>query len=194
MSDPPRLIMFGPPGAGKGTQAAILSQWLGAPHISTGEVLRREISEATELGKQAESYVKDGALVPDNLLVSIVRERLVGSSAVGWILDGFPRTISQARFLSPVLSEIGQPLSLVICLDVPRPVVVDRLIERQAKEGREDDSEATILRRLDVYESQTLPVLKLYDDEGKLVRVDGNRPLEEVTVELKECLQIHLAL
>ncbi len=186
--------MFGPPGAGKGTQAGMLAEWLSVPHISTGEVLRKEISESTELGERAKSYVESGALVPDDLLISMVKERLTSAGSAGWILDGFPRTIAQARFLGPALVEINQPLSAVIFLDVPRQTAVSRLLHRSQIEGRKDDTEATVRKRLDVYESQTLPVLEFYDSEGKLVKIDGDRQLEEVASDLKECLQSRLSL
>lgn len=187
MSQGTRLIFLGPPGAGKGTQAEVLAEALSIPHISTGEILRQSIRDQTTLGKQAKSFVDQGDLVPDSLILDLIRERLQQDDAkTGWILDGFPRNVAQAEFLSTLLSELNQSCDVVLNLEVPDTVLVQRLLGR----GRKDDNETTISRRLEVYREQTAPVIKFYQDNGSLKSVDGDRPMEEVTAALKNCISV----
>lgn len=181
-----RLIFLGPPGAGKGTQADLLAHSLSIPHISTGEILRNAVAHKTDLGLKAQAYMDAGELVPDQLILDMVRDRLTQSDAKpGWILDGFPRNVSQAEFLDALLGEINQSYDCVINLDVPDEVLVLRLLSR----GRKDDSEDVIRNRLEVYRSQTAPLIGLYNDRSQLVSVNGSQPIESVTQELKTIVQ-----
>ncbi len=176
------LIFLGPPGSGKGTQAQILAANLQIPHISTGEILRKAIAEGTPLGKQAKGYVDQGDLVPDELLLDLIKERLNQADAQnGWILDGFPRTVNQAIFLDRLLAEIGDFSDCVVNLEVPEAVLIQRLLSR----GRQDDTEETIRHRLEVYHSQTAPVINYYQGRGQINAVDGNRPPAEISDSLK---------
>lgn len=178
-----RLIFLGPPGAGKGTQAQLLAELCTAPHISTGDILRTAVADKTELGQKAHSFMERGELVPDELMLGLVRDRLkqLGEGS-GWILDGFPRTVLQAEFLDSLLVDIGQPLTSVVNLDVPDEVLVTRLLAR----GRSDDNEAVIRNRLQVYRDQTLPLIQYYQSRDQLLSVDGDQPIETVTHILKD--------
>jgi adenylate kinase len=178
-----KIIFLGPPGAGKGTQAQRLAESLEIPHISTGEILRNAIAQATPLGQKAQSYVEKGELVPDNLLLDLVRDRLKQPDAQkGWILDGFPRNVSQAAFLETLLQELNQTLNYALNLEVPDEVLINRLLER----GRQDDNADTIQRRLEVYRNETEPVIEFYQERSCLRAIDGNRSVEEVTESLKK--------
>ncbi|MDZ7958217.1 MAG: adenylate kinase [Aulosira sp. DedQUE10] len=173
-----QLIFLGPPGAGKGTQSQKLAQSLQIPHISTGDILRQAMKDQTPLGIKAQSYVDSGDLVPDQLVQDLVQERLGQPDAQsGWILDGFPRKVTQAAFLQELLATINQAGERVVNLDVPDDVVVARLLAR----GRKDDSEEVIRRRLEVYRSETSPLIDYYRDRQKLLTVNGNQSQEEVT-------------
>jgi adenylate kinase len=177
-----RLIFLGPPGAGKGTQAKALAEHWNIPHISTGEILRQGLQEQTPLGIKAQSYMDRGELVPDILVQEMVQERLNQPDAQhGWILDGFPRTVNQAVFLEGLLVKLDQSGEMVVSLEVPDDVVVARLLAR----GRKDDSEDVIRRRLEVYRSETAPLINHYHERQKLLKVNGNQSLEEVTTELE---------
>lgn len=183
-----RLIFLGPPGAGKGTQAQWLSEKFDIPHISTGDILRSAVADSTELGLKAQSYMDKGELVPDELMVGLIRERLAQlPDSSGWILDGFPRTVVQASFLDQLLHEIGQLYNCVISLDVPDDVLVTRLLAR----GRSDDTEATIRHRLEVYRQQTVPLIDFYKERKSLVEVDGNQPVNQVSATLQETVETH---
>ncbi|MBW4670770.1 MAG: adenylate kinase [Cyanomargarita calcarea GSE-NOS-MK-12-04C] len=177
-----RLIFLGPPGAGKGTQAKALAEHLNIPHISTGEILRQALQDQTPLGIKAQSYMDRGELVPDILVQEMVQERLNQPDAQhGWILDGFPRTVNQAVFLEKLLVKLDQSGEMVVSLEVPDDVVVARLLAR----GRKDDSEDVIRRRLEVYRFETAPLINHYHEQQKLLKVNGNQSLEEVTTELE---------
>ncbi|ABA20334.1 Adenylate kinase [Trichormus variabilis ATCC 29413] len=180
-----RLIFLGPPGAGKGTQAQILAEHLHIPHISTGDILRQAMKEQTPLGIKAQSYVDSGELVPDQLVQDLVEERLEQADAKsGWILDGFPRKVTQAAFLEELLQKTGQGGERVVNLDAPDDVVVTRLLSR----GRKDDTEEVIRRRLEIYRNDTAPLIDYYSDRQKLLTINGDQSQEEVTHELKETL------
>jgi adenylate kinase len=180
---PTGVIFLGPPGSGKGTQAEILAELLDIPHISTGEILRSAIANATPLGQKAKSYMDQGELVPNDLILNLVRERLhLSDTQNGWILDGFPRSVPQATFLEQLLGEINHTSPCVIDLEVPDEILITRLLSR----GRQDDTEETIRRRLEVYQEQTAPVTEYYRQKGTLHLVDGNRLPEEVTQALKD--------
>lgn len=185
-----RLIFLGPPGAGKGTQAHLIAQEQEIPHISTGEILRDAVKRQTELGQKAQSYMNKGELVPDPLIIQMVRDRLTQNDVkAGWILDGFPRTASQATFLDELLQDINQSCDRVVNFDVPDEVLVRRLLERSVKEGRQDDTEEVIRRRLEVYRQQTAPLIDFYRERNQLVSVNGDQPVEAVTVELHHAIQ-----
>jgi len=178
-----QLIFVGPPGAGKGTQALIIAEFFHIPHISTGDILRAAVSEKTPLGEKAQSYMDRGELVPDQLLLEIVEERLKNPDAQdGWILDGFPRTVPQAEFFDKHLAKKGLGNVRVVNLDVPDDILVTRLLAR----GRKDDTEETIRRRLEVYRDQTSPLINYYRDQ--LITIDGDRAMEDVTETLKKAL------
>jgi adenylate kinase len=188
-----QLIFMGPPGAGKGTQAQILAALWKIPHISTGDILRACVVAKTALGLKAKAYMDAGELVPDELLMDIVQERMNQPDAsAGWILDGFPRTVAQAAFFDKLLCEVGAGKSTsgkdcdlrAVNLDVPDNILVARLLSR----GRQDDNEETIRRRLQVYREQTEPLIEFYSARQQLVAVDGDRQMEEVTAELQKAL------
>ncbi|MBE9094526.1 adenylate kinase [Tychonema sp. LEGE 07203] len=187
-----QLIFMGPPGAGKGTQAQLLAALWKIPHISTGDILRACVVAKTALGLQAKAYMDAGELVPDQLLMDIIQERMDQPDATaGWILDGFPRTVAQAAFFDTLLCDIGTGGKSgkdcdirAVNLDVPDNVLVTRLLSR----GRQDDNEETIRRRLQVYREQTEPLIEFYSDREQLVAVDGDRDMELVTAELQQAL------
>jgi adenylate kinase len=175
-----RLIFLGPPGAGKGTQASLLSEKINVPHISTGDILRAAVSQGTDLGQKAQSYMDRGDLVPDELILEMIEERLGQEDceqAQGWILDGFPRNLSQAEFLSKLLEEINQVPDYAVNFKVEEEKLVTRLMNR----GRKDDNEETIRNRLVVYEQQTAPVTDFYRQREQLFEVDGGLELEAVS-------------
>ncbi len=174
---------FRTPGAGKGTQAKTLADHWKVPHISTGDILRSAIKEQTPLGVKAKSFVDSGQLVPCELVQDMVEERLQkADTSSGWILDGFPRTVEQAAFLDNLLKKMNLGGAMVINLDVPDDVVVGRLLER----GRRDDTESVIRRRLEVYRSETTPLIDYYGDRQQLVVINGNQSPSVVTSNLKD--------
>jgi len=178
-----KIIFLGPPGAGKGTQAKLLADLLHIPHISTGDILRNAIAAHTPLGQKAQSYVDKGELVPDDLLLDLIRDRLQQTDATsGWILDGFPRNVSQASFLNELLQELNQSGICAVNLEVPDEVLITRMLGR----GRKDDNQETIRRRLEVYRNETAPVISFYSEREALKAIDGDRPMEEVTESLKQ--------
>ncbi|MCW6035133.1 adenylate kinase [Spirulina subsalsa FACHB-351] len=188
-----RIIFLGPPGSGKGTQAKILAHSMDIPHISTGEILRRAVAEETSLGKKVKDFLEQGDLVPDSLLVDLIRERLNSEDAdEGWILDGFPRTIAQANFLEELLQEFQETRKVVFNLEVPEPVLVERLLHRAQEEGRADDTEETIRHRLQVYHDLTEAVIDYYHEheDHDLYSVNGDRLPEEVAKSLNEIVMV----
>lgn len=182
----PRLILLGAPGAGKGTQAQSLAQDLQIPHISTGDILREARKQQTPLGLEAQSYMERGELVPDQLVIEMVRERLTQADTVnGWMLDGFPRNLTQAGFLESLLQDLDQRYDRVIYFEIPDEVLVERLLSR----GRQDDTEEVIRRRLQIYHEQTTPLIHYYRDHQKLSAVNGNQSIETVTQDIKTQLE-----
>lgn len=179
-----RIVLVGPPGAGKGTQAVIISGRLGVPHISTGELFRAHAERATELGMAAKTYMDRGDLVPDEVTNEMVHQRLQDpDAATGFLLDGFPRTVTQADVLAGYLAEQDAVLDAVLEFQVPEDVVLERLLAR----GRADDSADVIHNRFEVYRSETAPLLVYYADE--LVQVDAVGTVEEVTARALKALQ-----
>ncbi len=180
-----RVVFMGPPGAGKGTQASLLAATLGVPHISTGDIFRANVAEGTELGRQAQRYMDAGEYVPDSVTNGMVRDRLTYDDCrLGFLLDGYPRTVEQVAELDAMLRSAGQHLDLVVELTVDIDEVVARLVKRAMDQGRSDDTEEVIRRRLEVYAEQTAPLIETYSDRGLLVRVDGMGLIEEVTERL----------
>lgn len=188
-----RLIMVGPPGAGKGTQAKVLAEKLGIPTISTGSIFRTHISQGTELGKLAASYIDGGNLVPDEVTDALVKDRLSQDDvANGFILDGYPRNVHQVEALDGILATLGVTLDGVVELDIPDDAIVGRLLHRAELENRADDTEEVIRHRIEVYHQETAPLIDVYAQRGKLLKVDGTGTIEEVlenlVISLKEFL------
>lgn len=176
-----RLLIVGPPGAGKGTQAKRIAEHYSIPAISTGDIFRKNVAEGTELGKQVESIMAAGEYVPDELTNELVRSRLNEPDVErGFLLDGYPRTIEQVRELDSILDEKSRPLQRVLELVVDVDEVVERLLKRAQIEGRADDTEEVIRNRMKVYDAQTSPLTRLYDERGLLVKVDGLGDVDEV--------------
>ncbi|MBW9213911.1 adenylate kinase [Mumia sp. zg.B53] len=184
-----RLLFMGPPGAGKGTQATLLAEKLGIPQISTGDIFRANVSEGTELGVVAKTYMDKGEYVPDEVTNAMVRDRLTWDDAhAGFLLDGYPRTVDQVHTLDGILAELGEKLDAVVELVVEREELIARLLKRAETSGRTDDTEDVVRHRQEVYEAQTSPLLALYADRGLLVRVDGLGAVDEVQGRILDAL------
>ncbi len=184
------IILIGPPGAGKGTQAKMLEQSLGLPQVSTGDLFRYNLKNETELGKLARTYMDQGELVPDAVTVAMVSDRLAHADAAGGaILDGFPRTQAQADALEQLLEQLGGRITVVPNLVVDGEELVQRLIARAQIEGRADDTEDTIRTRMRVYEEQTKPLLHYYQQRGLVVNVDGLQSREAVQQDLRRIIE-----
>jgi adenylate kinase len=210
------IVMLGPPGAGKGTQAEILAQKLGLVHVSSGDLFRENLSNQTDLGKLAQTYMTKGELVPDDVTIAMVKERLSRPDcAKGAVLDGFPRTPAQAEALNKILAEMNAKVDLVPLISVPNDVLVERLSGRwMSKSGRvyhalynppkvkwvddidgtplyqrEDDKPETVQRRIDVYYEQTAPLIDYYRQAGLLVEIDGTQEIEKVTEDILKAIK-----
>jgi adenylate kinase len=176
-----RIVLLGAPGSGKGTQAALLMDHFNIPHISTGAVLREAVANATPLGQQAREVMERGELVPDEVMLNLIEERLGEADvAAGFILDGYPRNLGQAQSLDEVLQRLEQPVDFAVMIEVDQELVVERIAQRAAQEGRSDDSEEVVRNRLRVYAEQTAPVAGHYADQGLLTRVLGEGSIQEV--------------
>lgn len=185
------LILFGPPGAGKGTQAKIIEDARGLKQLSTGDMLRGEIAAGTELGLKAKSVMDSGALVSDEIVIAMIANRIEATDcAKGFILDGFPRTVAQAEALDKMLGEKGKKLDVVIELSVDHAALLDRVKKRAAESEtvRADDNEDALKKRLAVYVQQTAPVLPYYAAKGLLKTVDGMAPVDDVTAAINQIL------
>lgn len=185
-----RLILFGPPGAGKGTQAKNIADKYATAHISTGDMLRAAVKNGTELGELAKSYMDKGELVPDDVVIGIIRDRIKEADArEGFMLDGFPRTVGQAEALTEMLKNEGVSIDAVVSIEVIDSEIIDRILERQKLEGREDDTEEVVKNRLQVYRDQTEPLKAYYESQGVLREVDGMGSIEEVFERIDKVLQ-----
>ena len=184
-----RLVLLGAPGSGKGTQATRLREHLQVPHISTGELLRAAVAAGTALGLQAKAVMESGNLVSDEIVLGMLEERLLrADTGNGFILDGYPRNLAQARALDALLARIGQPADLAVQLDVATEKLVDRLSGRAQQEGRADDSPEAVRKRLAVYSEQTAPVVDYYRNQGKLACVHGEGGMDEVFSRIREAI------
>jgi adenylate kinase len=184
-----RFLLIGPPGAGKGTQAARLAESYGIPAISTGDIFRFNVKNETELGKLAKSFMDRGEYVPDSVTNDLVRDRLnMDDAADGFLLDGYPRTADQVNELDSILDEHGKSLDAVILLTADTDEIVRRLLNRAIEQGRADDTEEVIRRRLEVYEAETAPLTSVYAGRGLVIMVDGLGAIDEVTDRIVEAL------
>ncbi len=214
---PTYIVLLGPPGAGKGTQAQIISEKLGLPHISSGDIFRENLKGQTKLGKLAEGYMKRGELVPDDVTIAMIRDRLSRPDCKpGALLDGFPRTPAQAEALDSMLAEFGGKVNAVPYISVPENVLIERLTGRWTCRAqghvfhekynppktpgicdydgselyqREDDKAETVINRIRVYLDQTLPLIEYYQKQGVLIEVDGTQPIEKVSEDLLAALR-----
>ncbi len=184
------IVIFGAPGSGKGTQSDLLIKEYNLAHISTGDVLRAEMKAGSELGKTAEKYMNEGKLVPDELIIAMLRETLLSleGDKAGVIFDGFPRTIAQAEALDKMLASQGESVNYVVGLEVDEEELIQRIILRGKTSGRADDNHETVKKRLDTYNAQTLPLRDYYLRQGKYVKVDGVGAIEDIFAKIKEAL------
>jgi adenylate kinase len=188
------ILLLGPQGSGKGTQAKLISAHYGIPHIATGDMLREAIANGTELGRQVEPILERGDLVPDDLMISLIRERICrDDTAEGFVLDGFPRTMAQAEALDAMLREIGRELAIVFELQLSDEEALARLLKRAQLEGRADDTPEAVRRRLALYHEETEPVIEHYRATGNLVGIHADRSIPDVFKEIQAALD-HLAV
>jgi len=184
------IVFLGPPGSGKGTQAKLLAERLRVPDIATGEMLRTAVVEGTPLGGKVKAVMEAGDLVPDDLMIALIRERIAAPDAAdGFVLDGFPRTVDQALALERILNGNGKSVSVVVNLAVPETVLIDRLAGRSGLEHRSDDRRDTVLERLKVYHEKTEPLIDFYRQRGLLTEVDGIGTVPEITERLGSALR-----
>jgi adenylate kinase len=177
-----RLLLIGAPGAGKGTQATRIAEHFGLVHISSGDLLRQHVAEGTAIGQAAKAFMDRGDLVPDGVVLDMLRKPVVAAATVGgYVLDGFPRTVEQAEAAYGVARDLGVAVQVAVHLVVPREALVARIVARGLTSGRADDTEEVVARRLDVYDTYTEPLLAYYREREQLVTVNGDRPVEEVT-------------
>jgi adenylate kinase len=187
---PLNILLLGPQGAGKGTQAKRISAEYGIPHIASGEILRAEMAAGTELGRRVQDIYDRGDLVSDDLMIELIRNRLEQpDTESGFVLDGFPRTTVQAEALDSILSDIGRTFSVVFALQIPDEVAFERLRRRAELEGRADDTDEAIERRLDNYHRETEPLIEYYRTRSNLVPIHGNRSENEVFAEIQRALE-----
>jgi adenylate kinase len=186
-----RILLLGPPGSGKGTQGKLLSERLGVPAISTGDILRQAVKDGSPLGRQAQAIMAKGELVPDDVIIGLIRERISQPDARrGFILDGFPRTVPQAQALEAMLSGNGDGLSAVLNFSVPEPELVERMLQRSRAEGREDDRPETIQERLRVYREKTEPLIGYYKKKDLVADVAGVGTIPEIASRVENALSV----
>ncbi len=191
MAEQLNVLLFGPQGSGKGTQAKRIAAAHGIPHVSTGDMFRAAIARETPLGQKVKPILESGELVPDDLTVGLIRERLSEPDAqTGFVLDGFPRNLAQAAALDVLLEELGRPLAAVLELLVPDEVCRERMTLRAAEEGRTDDTPEAIARRLAIYHEETAPLAEYYRAAGKLVGVDGTGTIDEIAGRIEDALKV----
>jgi len=184
------LLVLGPQGAGKGTQAKRIAADQGIPHVSTGDMYRAAIAAGTELGAEVEPILASGALVPDEITIPLIRDRLAQPDAqAGFVLDGYPRNLAQAEALDSMLAEIGRSLDAALLFDLHDDTCTERLLRRAEAEGRADDTAEVIARRLAIYHAETEPIVEHYDAAGKLLRLDADRGVDEVYAAVRDALQ-----
>lgn len=184
------ILILGPQGSGKGTQAVRIASEYGVPHVATGDMFRAAIAAGSALGREVEPILASGALVPDELTIRLMRERLSESDAqAGFVLDGFPRNAAQAEALDEVLDELERPLDVVLDLHVPDEVCIERLVRRAAEEGRTDDTPEVIAKRLEIFHAETEPLIGYYLPRGIVVGIHGERARDEVWAEIVEALE-----
>lgn len=183
-----RILILGPQGSGKGTQAKLMAAAYGVPHVATGDIFREAMAAGSELGERIRPFYEAGDLVPDDLTIDLIRERLADED--GFVLDGFPRTLPQAEALDAMLDQIGKPIDVVLLLEVSDEVAFSRLSKRRELEGRTDDSPEGIRNRLQHYHERTEPVVERYRAEGRLVAVDGERGVDEVASTIEDALRV----
>jgi adenylate kinase len=186
-----RLVLMGPPGAGKGTQAKFVAEHFKIPAISTGDIFRANVSQGTPLGREAQRFMDAGEYVPDELTNKMVRNRIDEPDAEpGFLLDGYPRTLAQVEELDGMIKHTGHQLDAAVSLTVDDDEIVQRLLQRAALEGRADDTEDVIRRRQEVYADQTAPLIGVYRDRGVLIEVDGRGEVDEVTQRIFDALDV----
>lgn len=184
------ILLLGPQGAGKGTQGKLIAAEHGIPHVATGDILRAAIAAQTDLGRRVKPILDSGRLVPDELMIDLIRERLGHDDArAGFVLDGFPRTMRQAEALDEMLREIGRELDVVFELQLPDEVGRARMLRRAAEEGRADDTPEVIAERLRLYHQETEPLIEYYRSRGNLVGVHADQPIPEVFAEIQRTLE-----
>jgi len=184
------LLVLGPQGAGKGTQAKQIAEEYDIPHVSTGDMFRAAIAEQSELGRQVEPLLAAGKLVPDEITIALIRERLAQQDArTGFVLDGYPRNLPQAEALDEVLGGIGRGLDAILFFDLPDAIATERMLKRAAEEGRPDDTPEVIATRLATYHEQTEPIVEHYRATGKLVPLHAERTIDEVWAEIQAALE-----
>ena len=184
------VLLLGPQGAGKGTQGKLIAAEYGVPHIATGDMLRAAMADGTELGRRVKPIYDAGDLVPDEIMIALIRERLAADDAAGgFVLDGFPRTTPQADALDAMLEEIERPLTVVFEFQLPEQVAIERLRGRAQQEGRPDDTPEAIRKRLDLYREQTEPLVEYYRARGILVGIPAEPPVAEVFAEIQRALE-----
>ena len=184
------ILLLGPQGSGKGTQAARISAEYGIPHIATGEILRAAMAAGTPLGRRVKPIYDSGQLVPDDLMIALIREELESPDAQnGFVLDGFPRTMPQAEALDAMLAEIGRPLSVVFELQIPDGICIERLTKRAGEEHRVDDTPDVISRRLRIYHEETEPLVEHYRAQGIVVGIHADGTVNEVFAEIQRALE-----
>lgn len=177
-----RVLLIGAPGAGKGTQAQKIADHFGVAHLSSGDLLREHVAQGTSIGQTAQAYMARGDLVPDAVVLDMLRKPVVAAAAAGgYVLDGFPRNVEQAQIAYGVAKDLGVSVQLAVYLEVAREALIERIVARGKTSGREDDTREVVERRLAVYETHTWPLLEYYRQREQLIQVNGDRPVEEVT-------------